>query len=826
MPAYPSPGDAIAWAVAQTDAQRIVEERFPVVFELTSTAAKTAFRAGTNPLLSVDSTYLKIMELLAVDPRNYTSPIDAADALLAEIDSAWAASGYSATFPYAVKLIGFPGSYNWQRRSCFPSLWAHPDDTPAGMISSEYYCPDPRLAWGGKPLVVASTADSTHITVNTAGKNDLATYPSDWLTWGYGYIIVGDIHGTNEELRVSAYNVSTGEITLSDARTLALNPGDTVQFYRHYGSTGHPWCPPPFIKNGIGPVQTYFNSFIDRIVANMPTHLGVTCPAPRRFVFTDETDTVAAQLWYYDSVAGESRFTPIIGDSRATDSTFTIDGTLTLSDWCGLYKPWTSEPTSYANPYDPRNSAKRDFGNITYNTLRGRAMDAAIYAKIRSAFPGTQYGAYTGGSHVGTVTAPYRDQPGGPATLGGALGSAWGNAIAYDQPNYTNPLWIPRKAAVSGTPTYEYTDYAANGMTAGWDILQAWLDYYSEASDATGVYNAASKLMSDIGRAYLSAMPGKRRGAFLELGPYDTVADSISADYAYPGSAITMADGIFTPSQWANGFMARLVENGTNEFVMFAPGVESFLQSYADALSALHTKIDAAWSALEAIADPPEPVVGDRSDNFNRADGAPGTPSDGGSDWVTDQAYDTVGTPNGGALAVSSNTIKIGTAPSSSSLSPTAVLETGSNVAAVSTTVAVVNAGSSYGMKHILRWIDNANYVYVYWQVSSGNAQIVTRTAHAEATIATITGTGAISAGNVLGSRVDESGNVIVSRNGVDFGSPTAIGSTWDTGTKHGVAFRGLYTVNAIDDITITVPSTGTAAPTNAAIRVVLGMLD
>lgn len=88
-----------------------------------------------------------------------------------------------------------------------------------------------------------------------------------------------------------------------------------------------------------------------------------------------------------------------------------------------------------------------------------------------------------------------------------------------------------------------------------------------------------------------------------------------------------------------------------------------------------------------------------RSDNFNRADGAIGTPSDGGSAWVT----------GSGTWLVTSNQAQ----ESTGSVQGSVVLETSESNGDVQATMVVFNGDGVVG-----RWADDNNYIFAAPRVS------------------------------------------------------------------------------------------------------------
>jgi hypothetical protein len=168
--------------------------------------------------------------------------------------------------------------------------------------------------------------------------------------------------------------------------------------------------------------------------------------------------------------------------------------------------------------------------------------------------------------------------------------------------------------------------------------------------------------------------------------------------------------------------------------------------------------------------------MSNRSDNFDRANGAIGTPSDGGSAWQN----------LSGTWSISGNRA------TTTSYDARTVLDSGSSNVVVSAN----NLGSTYGAL-VLRALDNTNYIRC--QTSSTQALIYKVVAGVSTQLAVAANTHV--AGDILSASINASNLIQLFVNGILKCSATD--SAGSTNTKHGIWGNNTGTY-MYDDFSIT----------------------
>lgn len=177
-----------------------------------------------------------------------------------------------------------------------------------------------------------------------------------------------------------------------------------------------------------------------------------------------------------------------------------------------------------------------------------------------------------------------------------------------------------------------------------------------------------------------------------------------------------------------------------------------------------------------------------RTDNFNRATGPIGTPSDGGSAWIQQSGQWIVG------ATTEANQAKLNDAAPQA----TCVLE--SSVSDVDVQVTFANVASSSDLGIVFRSSDDNNYLLAAIDGSGGTAIRIFKKVAGSYTQLGTTGTAFASSGDVWKVRANGS-SITVYQNGVSV--RTVTDSTFITNTKHGIRSHG-DTAALFDDFSIT----------------------
>lgn len=603
---YPAPTDPIAWNVGPTDARRILSEKVPVYFYLGGTggASVTAFRAATNTV-KTDREYVRVIEIVAPDARQYLTPAELAAGVFALVTDAY--NTHNTNFPslpfaWALELIGVPGAYNWDSPGAFPCLHGNADDMPAGMITSDKFVPDPRNGYGGISWTIASSPDASTVVVNAAGIASMQRFPSGWFNDYKPYLLIGA-----EAKLVQSIDETTGTITMAEPFTVART--GTCTYFRESNADNIWYIPSPFFTSGKANVLAWVELLVAALIDEFA---GSSIPAPEALIFGEETWT---RGWYATGfVFGQSAvdipYRQFLEMPQATDPSETIDGTSTLAQWDAMYRPWVTDPTSWTNTANPANADYREYGRITFGIAYQRALEEALFAPFRSIWPNAIIGQYSLGTDFGTPAKPFRGEfPGNNHSIQGFGQRTIGK---WAGPSTNMPMAAPpyallqlRPTASGGSPTSVFTDWDTNGI--GWDILPAWLELYGQPQTKAGIIAATSNHVSSLAQAIASVFPDRSKAFFVAFSnTYDGSGDVLSADYTYNGSvqpSITMDDGFYSPTTWAQAFFARMIEQGCNHIIFYAADNYTGLKDeYTTALDELETVVAEAWSRLSQMS--------------------------------------------------------------------------------------------------------------------------------------------------------------------------------------------------------------------------------
>jgi hypothetical protein len=553
--------------VSGAEATRIRDQGLVVYFELES-ADIANYRAYDQPALE----NVRVAELITLDLRDHATPEDAADALIAAAEAAqttFETNFPAKTFLWGIRLAAGFGAYYHQTRETFPCIYGHPSDTPSSLLNAEDYCPS-------KSFTIASSASDTTFVIDGAGQTEAASFETGYFDGPFAYVTID-----SETKEVDTYDSGTGTFTVTSAFTVPRT--GTAVFVRNRSTSGHQWSPPPYMTNGKTAVAAWMDDFIVRLTSQWPGGLAApTLPFPLSMIGTEEEWQSSLTAWKDNYSVGESPLEVMLDDALA--DTETISTGYTLTTWDTAFRAFSFPVTT--GQFSPESYVARDYYTNLFCNALASAYEEAVWSKMRAIFPDIFCGNYSLGL-AGTAASPARLQPGAPSTLAGDTpNTGFANAISFLPDMYGSVLPMTQ-AAITGTPTTAYTEW--NDDDIGWQVLVAWYSLYSvsieELGAAEAVFVAATMAyVTQQAQAVAAALPGVNKGAFLQIGPYSNNG-AISADYTHPDAALDLPDGYFEPAQWGT-IISRLLENGVNHLVVFAPDWPDDRAEYFEALGA------------------------------------------------------------------------------------------------------------------------------------------------------------------------------------------------------------------------------------------------
>lgn len=596
-------------ALDTTVTDRIADEGVLIVFE----AGDTDDMAALYDLLDSEGVYaatamapegkLRIVGCIRLDLRFVATPEAAADQVIADgqtLAAAYLAKFGSMTgFDWGVIVAGDGGCTDGEVPGRIPAFTNHHDDLPAGgyLLEARQFILFPQQFTVGAGL----GGDSDRLRFSNAAQITFADsyealnagiYVGATLTWGTS--------SANPSEAVTITGYTTGSPARFEFTPNTTNPniaGDTAGISRTSSAAGVPLGGCLFFRGGASGMSAYYAAMVARLTSQWPGGLATpTLALPSAWVSTSEEWMNSLGMMHVDFAAvGSTLYELNLGDAKASNALYTINGTDTLADWDSAQAVGIdSSPLAWPAPgtqYSPLAYQHMSYVAWTYQVAYNRASKQAVHDHILGIFPDCYVGRYQAGSWLGTTDAPFPYQPDALFYHADDSKWAWSGALLTEAYRIGFNQW-PSSNDGGHSGSFGYLQWAGSGI--GWAILEAWLDYTGQPHTAAGVTAAAKQIIIERCAAMRASAPTNVIGLFVEQGPYDGVADSISIDYTYPTAPISTPDGIHTPEAWGDILATAVEETGANLFVYFLPApfhTEANIAGVAGAMEVLGDRL-------------------------------------------------------------------------------------------------------------------------------------------------------------------------------------------------------------------------------------------
>lgn len=544
---------------------------------------------------------LRIVGCIRLDLRQHATAEDAADQVIT--DGQTLAAAYLAKFgsmdgfEWGVIVAGDGGCVDGEYPGRVPSFTNHHDDLPAGghLLEARQY-----IFFAQQFTVGAGLGgDSDRLRFSNAGQIAFADsyealnagiYVGATLTWGTS--------SANPSEAVTITGYTTGSPARFEFTPNTTNPnvaGNTAGITRTSSASGVPLGGCLFFRSGTTDMAAYYGDLVARLTSQWPGGLGTpTLALPSAWISTSEEWVQSLGIMHIDFAAlGETVYELNLGDALASNALYTINGVDTLADWDSSQAlDIDDNPLTWPAPgtqYSPLAYNQMSYIAWTYQVAYNRASKTAVHDEVLSIFPDCYMGRYQAGSWLGTKDAPFPYQPDALFFHANDSKWAWSGALLTEAYRIGFNYW-PSSDDGGSSGNFGYLQWSGSGI--GWAILEAWLDYTGQPHTAAGVTAAAKQIILERCAAMRAAAPTNVIGLFVEQGPYDGAADSISISYTYPNAPITTPDGIHSPEDWGDILASSVEQAGANLFVYFLP-----------VASHTSTNLDGMAGALEVLGD-------------------------------------------------------------------------------------------------------------------------------------------------------------------------------------------------------------------------------